>query len=84
MGGGQSEERIQSEDRLVLWQQLLVSGLEQIRGGMGMELEREGMLDWLVLREIMLLGINWVVQGVSDDLPAYRSIEVVSQRLINV
>ena len=71
MGGGKSEERIQSEDRLVLWQQLLVSGLEQIRGGMGMELERERVLDWLLLRESWLLEIHWVVQGVGDYLAAY-------------
>lgn len=51
MGGGKSEERIQSEDRLVLWQLLIFSRLEQVRGRVGVELEREGMLDWLLLRE---------------------------------
>ena len=82
MGGGKSEERIQSEDRLVLWQ--IFSRLEQVRGRVGVELEREGMLDWLLLRESWLLEIDWVVQGVGDYLSAYRSIKVVSQRLICV
>ncbi len=83
MGGGKSEERIQSEDRLVLWQ-LSFSWLEEIRGRVGVELEREGVLDWLLLRESWLLEIDWVVQGVGDYLAAYRSIEVVCQRLICV
>ena len=71
MGGGKSEERIQSEDRLVLWQLLIFSRLEQVRGRVGVELEREGVLDWLLLRESWLLEIHWVVQGVGDYLASY-------------
>jgi hypothetical protein len=51
MGGGESEERIHAEDRLVLWLSV-VRGLEKIRGGVGVKLERKGMLDWLVLGKI--------------------------------
>ena len=83
MGGGKSEERIQSEDRLVLWQ-LSFSWLEQVRGRVSVDLEREGTLDWLLLRESWLLEIYWVVQGMGYYLAAYRSIEEVSQRLICV
>ena len=71
MGGGKSEERIQSEDRLVLWQLLIFSRLEQVRGRVGVELERERVLDWLLLRESWLLEIHWVVQGVGYYLAAY-------------
>ena len=82
MGGGKSEERIQSEDRLVLWQ--IFSRLEQVRGRVSVELERERVLDWLLLRQSWLLEIDRVVQGMGYYLTAYRSIEVVCQRLICV
>jgi hypothetical protein len=71
MGGGKSEVRIQSEDRLVLRQLLIFCRLEQVRGRVGVELERERVLDWLLLRESWLLEIDWVVQGVGDYLAAY-------------
>ena len=86
VGGGQSEERIQPEDRLVIclevhWLVLLVR-LEEIRSWVRVKLEREGMLDWLVLGNVWLLKVYWIVQGVSDYLSTYRGIEVVCQRLI--
>jgi hypothetical protein len=83
MGGSESEERIHAEDRLVLWLSV-VRGLEKIRGGVGVKLKRKGMLDWLVLGKILLLEVDWIVKGVSDNLTSNRSIEIVCQGLDNV